>query len=158
MELYVERDQLTLFLLPLREIPALKLDTVAADRHEQLAWRAAAQALLTQYDHTRAQALMAKLGLAGAGPGPLLVTRQAPGPGDTGAQLVEDFSSVDLVIVEPWLRWSLSLISQPRARSTEALQRVAMTLRNVIAHVARDLPDGGAGARDGVRVAAVPAR
>lgn len=158
MELYVERDQLTLFLLPLREIPELKLDAGSSDRHEQAAWRAAAQKLLSQYDHVRAQAILAKWGLAGAGPGPLLVTRQAPGSGDGSTQLVEDFANVDLVIVEPWLRWSLSLISQPRERSTEALQRVAMTLRNVIAHVARDLPDGGAVARDGVRVAAVPAR
>lgn len=158
MELYVERDQLTLFLLPLREIPALKLDTPDIERTEQATWRAAAQALLSQYDHARAQAIMAKLGLTGAGPGPLLVTRQASASGDRGELLVEDFASVDPLIAEPWLRWSLSLISQPRERSTEALQRMAMTLRNVIAHLARDLPDGGASARDRVRVAAAPGR
>jgi hypothetical protein len=158
MELYVERDQLTLFLLPLRELPVLKLDAGSAERHEPQAWRAAAQLLLAQYDHARAQALMAKMGLAGVGPGPLLVTRQTSSTDERSVLLVEDFASVDPAIVEPWLRWSLSLISQPRERSTEALQRVAMTLRNVIAHAARDLPDGGAAAREGVRVATLPGR
>jgi len=101
---------------------------------------------------------MAKMGLAGVGPGPLLVTRQTSSTDERSVLLVEDFASVDPAIVEPWLRWSLSLISQPRERSTEALQRVAMTLRNVIAHAARDLPDGGAAAREGVRVATLPGR
>lgn len=155
MELYVERDQLTLYLLPLRDIPALKLDADPADPH---ALRAAALALLAAYDHSRAQALMAKMGISGAGPGPLLVTRTASPNGDLGAQLVEDFGAIDPVIVEPWMRWSLSLVSQPRERSVEALQRVAMTLRNVIAHVARGLPGGGADARDRIRVVAMPAR
>lgn len=155
MEQYVERDQLTLFLLPLREIPVLKLDADAADPQP---FRTAAQALLANYDHPRAQALLAKMGMPAAGPGPLLVTRQASPGGDAGPQLVEDFGAVDPVIAEQWMRWSLSLVSQPRERSAESLQRVAMTLRNVIAHVARGLPNGGAGARDWISVAAAPAR
>jgi hypothetical protein len=156
MEQYVERDRLTLFLLPLRDAPALKGDADGADPQ---APRAAAQALLAAYDHARAQALMAKMGLAAAGPGPLLVTRQAVPAGEAqaqAAQMVEDFGAVDPSIAEAWMRWSLSLVAQPRERSAEALQRVAMTLRNVIAHVARGLPDGGAGARDWIRVAAAP--
>lgn len=159
MELYVDRDQLTLFMLPLREIPALQLDADPGGRNEAQAWRTAAQAVLAQYDHPRAQAIMAKLGLpAGSSAGPILVTRQNARTGERGVQLIEDFANVDPVIVEPWLRWSLSLVSQPRERSTEALQRVAMTLRNVIAHAARDLPGGGTDARDAVRVASVPGR
>lgn len=157
MEQYVERNELTLFLLPLRDVPPLKLDGPAGADPQAL--RAAAQALLENYDHARAQALLARMGLAAAGPGPWLVTRQAAPPGSPPpALLVEDFGAVDASIVEGWMRWSLSLVSQPREGSAEALGRVAMTLRNVIAHVARSLPDGGARAREAIRVAAAPSR
>jgi len=157
MEQYVERNELTLFLLPLREVPPLKLDSSGGA--DSQAYRAAAQTLLENYDHARAQALLARMGLAAAGPGPWLVTRQAAPPGSPPpALLVEDFGAVDASIVDAWMRWSLSLVSQPREGSAEALGRVAMTLRNVIAHVARSLPDGGARAREAIRVAAAPAR
>lgn len=155
MEAFIEREQITLFMLPQREAPALRLPGNAGDA---AALRTAAQALLANYDHARAQALLATLGLSAAGPGPLLVTRQASPNGEPVLQMVEDFGQVDPVIAEAWLRWSLKLVAQPRAPSTEALQRVAMTLRNVIAHVARGLPDGGARATESIRVAALPAR
>lgn len=157
MEQYVERNELTLFLLPLRDVPPLKLD--APGGADPQAYRAAAQTLLENYDHARAQALLARMGLTSAGAGPLLVTRQAAPPGSPPpALLVEDFGAVDGSIVDAWMRWSLSLVSQPREGSAEALGRVALTLRNVIAHVARSLPDGGARAREAIRVAAAPAR
>ena len=157
MEQYVERNELTLFLLPLRDVPPLKLDGQGGA--DPQAYRAAAQTLLASYDHVRAQALLARMGLATAGSGPWLVTRQAAPPGSPPpAQLVEDFGAVDPSISEAWMHWSLSLVSQPREGSGEALQRVAMTLRNVIAHVARSLPDGGAGAREAIRVSTAPAR
>ncbi|MBI3157122.1 MAG: hypothetical protein HYZ20_17215 [Burkholderiales bacterium] len=154
MEQYVERDQLTLFLLPLRDVPALKADAAADPRAE----RAVAQSLLAAYDHARAQAMMARMGLEAAGPGPLLATRQVVPGAETGAQMVEDLSAVDPSLAEAWMRWSLSLVSQPRERSAEALQRVAMTLRNAIAHAARGLPDVGAASRDRIRVSAAPSR
>jgi len=156
MELYVERSELTLFLLPVREPPALQLDGAATT--DPQAYRRAALALLAVYDHARAQALMARLGLASDGPGPLLVTHQAALGGGPATQLVEDFGPVDASIADPWMRWSLSLVSQPRERSAESLQRLAMTLRNVIAHVARGLPGGGAAARESIRVGPAPAR
>lgn len=157
MELYVERNELTLFLLPVRDVPPLKLDGPGSP--DPQTYRAAAQALLASYDHARAQALLARMGVVVAGAGPWLVTRQAAPPGSPPpALLIEDFGAVDPSIVEAWMHWSLSLVSQPREGSAEALQRVAMTLRNVIAHVARGLPDGGAGARDAIRLATAPAR
>lgn len=155
MEQLVERDRITLFLLPLRQMPPAGV----LERLENPSdLRRAAEGLLAVYDHARAQALLAQLGVTRPGPGPLLVTRHSPPQGDPQVQLVEDFTRVDPAIAEAWMNWSVSLVSQPREPSAEALRRVAMTLRNVIAHIARSLPDGGAGATAAIQLAAVTPR
>ena len=151
LELYVERDQLTLFLLPLREMPALKLQTGVDDPQ---AWRDAARVLLAHYDHARAQALMARMGVTAGGAGPFLLTRPSAPGGGSAMQMVEDLSSVDPGIAEVWMRWSLQLGSQPRELTGETMQRAALTLRNVIAHLARGLPGGGGATRDSIRLIA----
>ncbi len=149
LELYAERNQLTLFLLPLREMPALKLQAGVDDPQ---ALRETARVLLAHYDHARAQALMARMGVAAGGAGPFLLTRPStPGAGPA-TQMVEDLSAVDPGIVEVWMRWSLQLGSQPRELTAESMQRVALTLRNVIAHLARGLPGGGATTRDSIQI------
>jgi hypothetical protein len=151
LELYVERNQLTLYLLPVREMPTLKLQTGSDDPR---VWREAARLVLAHYDHARAQALMARMGFAAGGAGPFLLTRPSVPGGRPVTLMVEDLSTVDPGIAEVWMRWSLQLGSQPRELTGEAMQRAALTLRNVIAHLARGLPGGGAATRDSIRLVA----
>ena len=115
----------------------------------------AAADLLSAYDHARAQALLARLQVRPARSGPVLVTLLAPASEaavGTGL-LVEDMSSAAPVVAGAWMRFALRSSSESRSWFAGALERAALNVRNLIAQVARSVPDIDAQARDWVTVA-----
>lgn len=142
-------------LLPLRYRPQLPLEPARAG---DAALRSAAQQLLEAYDHVRARALLQAMDLAAEGSGPLLASRVLPAAGQPAGQLLQDFSAVDDRVATAWAHWALRLGTDPRSAQPERLTQIGLTLRNIVAHAARAMPDVGQRAPQWVRVAQLPAR
>jgi hypothetical protein len=149
---HVEPAGINLVMLPLRHMPQLPVRPEAASDDVVLN---AAAGLLSAYDHARAQALLARLQVRPARSGPVLVTLLAPSPeAAAGAPLlVEDMSAAAPVLAGAWMRFALRSSSESRTWSAGALERIALNARNLIAQVARSVPDIDAQSRDWVSVA-----
>ncbi|MEP6482655.1 MAG: hypothetical protein ABJA94_11690, partial [Rhodoglobus sp.] len=119
----------------------------------------AAQQLLEAYDHSRAQALATRLSLHITGSGPVLVTLARPaGEGIATAALVENMGGVAPEVAEAWLRAAMHAALEPRTWSADALTRLALRMRNVVALLAATLPDPGLRADQRVQLAQMAPR
>jgi hypothetical protein len=91
-------------------------------------------------------------------PGPILLTLLtllAPAAEATAGELVlmEDMSAVAPVVAGAWMRFVLRSSSETRNWSAGAMERTALNVRNLIAQVARSVPDINSRSREWVTVA-----
>jgi hypothetical protein len=151
VESYLQKSQLNLFQLPLRQIPKLPANPGSAG---DAALRASAERLLADYDHVRAQVLLAGLGLPAGSRGPLLVTRVPAVLATSGGDqlLIEDMSRVEPVVAEQWMALSADLVNRQRHWDRRVLTQLALEVRNLIAQVASAVPDIDTESRKWVRV------
>jgi hypothetical protein len=138
--LYVAPAGINLVMLPLRNLPQLPVRPEAASDDTLLG---AAANLLLAYDHARAQGLLARLQVRPARSGPVLLTLLAPAAEATAGEpvLLEDMSAVAPVVAGAWMRFALRSSSETRTWSVGAMERTALNVRNLIAQVARSVPD-----------------
>jgi hypothetical protein len=153
----VQPREISLIQLPVRYEPQLPL---RPQSESDAALLAAAKKLLEAYDYARAQAVAARLSLRIAGSGPALVTLVRPaGEGISAVALVEDMSGVAPGVAEAWLREAMHVALQPRTWSTaDALVRLALRMRNVVAQLAATLPDPRLRADERVQLVQMAAR
>jgi len=135
----LQPSEISLVKLPVRYEPQLPPRPQAAG---DAVLRDAATKLLEAYDHARAQAIAARLSLRIAGSGPVLVTLSRPASERVAAAaLVENMSGVSPGIADAWMRAAMRAALEPRTWSADALVRLALRMRNVVAQLAATLPD-----------------
>ena len=150
---YARRDEIRINLLPLRELPAAVAQALRGNPSDA-DLRRAAELLLDAYDHARAQAILARLGVQRAGDGPFLITLTQPASAaGAGKMLIEDMSAVEPAVAEAWMRQATRLGQEPQAWSGSTLRRIELLMRNSIAQIASALPDSGFKTRQWVVVA-----
>jgi len=152
----VQPREISLVQLPVRYEPQLSVRPQAASDAVLLG---AAQQLLEAYDHARAQTLATRLSLHIAGSGPVLVTVASPArAGSAVPAVVENMSGVSPEVAEAWLRAAMLDALEPRRWSAGSLVRLALRMRNVVAHLATTLSQPGLRADERVQLAQLASR
>ena len=152
----VQFREISLVQLPVRYEPQLPPRLQAAS---DAALLAAAEKLLEAYDHARAQTVATRLSLHIRGSGPVLVTLARPaGEGFAATALVENMSGVAPDVAEAWLRAAMHAALEPRSWSADAFVRLALRMRNVVAHLSTTFSDPRLRADDRVQLAQLAPR
>jgi len=150
VERYRTRRELNLTLVPVMgtfEVPASVTDPIGA--------AAVAKQILDQYDYGRAQDLLLRLGINDAEGGPYLVSSAVPATKTdraSGTQIVFDMRRAVPKLAWDWVTAFMRLAAQERSWSAEAMAKLALNMRNVLAVAARETPEVLVALTDWVRV------
>jgi hypothetical protein len=141
--------------LNLTQVPVTNAIDVPASLTDSDAARATAQQIFEKYDYARAQDLLLRLGINDAEGGPYLVSSAVPATKSaaaSGTQIVFDMRRAVPKLTWDWVTSFTRLAAQERSWSAEAMAKLALNTRNVLAVAARETPEVLVALTDWVRV------
>jgi hypothetical protein len=141
--------------LNLTQVPVTGPIDVSVSVTTPIVAAATAQQILDRYDYARAQDLLLRLGINDAEGGPYLVSSAVPATKSataSGTQIVFDMRRAVPKLTWDWVTGFTRLAAQERSWTAEAMAKLALNTRNVLAVAARETPEVLVALTDWVRV------